>query len=155
MDTKTWTAQQRIDAFKEEFVREMMQDPHITDVRFFGSAQETWRWRHCHSNVDIIVEGDHIPKSVKLKGVRLVETLNYRYGLGLENLPIYHPTPFYVDNRFLEPLAEIVPRLAFVTMPIRSCFKHLGKAGKFPINHRNYWNSLDRVPKTLRDAMLF
>ena len=153
-DVTNWTAQQRIDAFKEEFVSEMMRDPHVTDVRFFGSAHETWRWRQGHSNVDIIVEGDHIPRDVKLGGVKLVEKLNYKYRLGLENTPFYHPTPFYIDSLVADPMSDILPRLKFITMPMRAVMKAIGKAGKWPVTHEDVWNHIDKLPKVVQNTLI-
>jgi len=153
-DTKTWTAKRKIDAFKEEFVEAMMRDPHITDVRFFGSAQETWRWRQGHSNVDIIVEGRHIPRSVKLKGVKLVEKLNYKYCLGLEKTPFYHPTPFYVDSLIADPLLDFLPKLKFITMPLRAVMKTIGKTGTYPVTHEDIWDNIEKLPKVLQNALI-
>jgi len=149
-----WTAQQRIDAFKEEYIKEMMSDPHITDVRFFGSAHETWRWRQSHSNVDIIVEGEGIPMDVRFKGVKLLEKLNYKYCLGLEKVPFYHPTPFYSDSLAAEGVGYIAPKIQFLTDPVRSVMKSLGSRGKWPISHGNYWKIVGDLPAPLRRVLI-
>jgi len=153
-DVATWTAQQKIDAFKEEYIREMMTDPHISDVRFCGSARETWRWRQGHSNVDIIVEGEDIPRDVKMKGIKLVESLNYKYCLGLEKVPFYHPTPLYVDNLIAESLGYLVPKIQFITDPVRSAMKSLGKRGDFPITHGAFWDRLDDLPRPVQNLLI-
>lgn len=153
-DITTWTAQQRIDAFKEEYTREMMSYPTITDVRFFGSAHETWRWKQAHSNVDIIVEGKNIPHDVKLKGVKLLEKLNYKYCLGLENVPFYHPTPFYNDSLVTDGIGALAPKVQFITEPIRSVMKSLGSRGKWPLSHGNYWKTVDELPAPLQKVMV-
>jgi len=153
-DVKEWTAQQKIDAFKKEYTRKMMSDPNITDVRFFGSAHETWRWRQGHSNVDIIIEGDHIPRDVKLKGLKLVGTLNYKYHLGLETTPFYHPTPFYIDSLVVDPVSDIAPRLKFITMPLRAVMKAIGKAGKWPVTHGDVWDNIDKLPRIMQDVLI-
>ena len=153
-DTKTRTAQQRIDAFKEEFIEVMMSDPHVTDVRFFGSAHETWRWRQGHSNVDIIVEGEDIPIDVRLKGVKLLEKLNYKYCLGLEKVPFYHPTPFYSDSLVADGVGYIAPKVQFLTDPVRSVMKSLGSRGKWPISHGNYWKIVNELPDPLQRVLI-
>jgi predicted nucleotidyltransferase len=153
-DVTNWTAQQRIDAFKEEFVSRMMRDPHVTDVRFFGSAHETWRWRQGHSNVDIIVEGEDIPMDVRLKGVKLLEKLNYKYCLGLEKVPFYHPTPFYSDSLAAEGIGYIAPKVQFLTDPVRSVMKSLGSRGKWPISHGNYWKIVNESPTPMQRVLI-
>jgi len=150
----TWTAKQKIDAFKKEYISVMMSDPHITDVRFFGSARETWRWRQAHSNVDIIVDGDHIPFDVKLKGVELLAKLNYKYCLGLEKVPFYHPTPFYGGNKLANMAGDIAPKIQRFTDPGRSLMKRLGEGGKWPINHGNYWKIVDELPGPLQRMLI-
>ncbi|MBI2862390.1 MAG: hypothetical protein HYX89_06200 [Chloroflexi bacterium] len=92
--------------FREAYRDEMLRKEGISEVVYFGPTKGPYweggklkKWEGGRSDLDIEVYGHSIiAVKVKVEGALLIEKLNYELGLRLEDVPLEHWTPFYMDN---------------------------------------------------------
>jgi len=72
--------------------------PGVFKVFYFGSTGLDIKYTPGKSDLNIIVFGNNIPGWVKKIGVLLIRDFNNKLRLGLDDTPIFHHTPIYVDS---------------------------------------------------------
>jgi hypothetical protein len=108
----------RIAKFREIYRAEMLREQSISAVKYFGTTEGPYweagrlkTWEAGKSDLDIKVYGHFIiPVRVKIEGVLFIERLNYELGLLLEDVPLEHWTPIYIDYSPCPPPLPPVPR---------------------------------------------
>jgi len=140
-----------IEGFKDMYRKEMLRRRGICKVEYFGSTKDSWRWEAGKSDLDIKVYGDDISGEVKIEGVLLVEELNYKFNLYVEDLPLQHWTPIYIDNspappplpplsrRQLDRLLEDELVRSF-TEALRELAKMTAVKVGWPLTYKDWWN---------------
>jgi len=113
-------------------------------VEYFGSTEDSRRWEKGKSDLDIFVYGDNIPLEVKAEGVLLVRELNYELDLGLEDVPIQHWTPIYIDSPVRLVLKAISEEgiIRYFTETLRSVMKGLSSTW-WPITYSEWWDTVE------------
>ena len=100
------TEDRRIVKFREIYRAEMLRRQRISGVEYFGTTNGPYweagkikKWEAGKSDLDIKVYGSFIiPLVVKVEGILFIERLNYDLGLQLDDVPLEHWTPFYMDD---------------------------------------------------------
>lgn len=156
----------KIEKFKRLYKAEMLSKRGIQRIEFFGSTEESDRWRF-GSDLDIKVYGtDIIPCDIKIEGILLIESLNYQLELGLEGVSMMHWTPIYIDDSlFPLPLPPLPPPLLPVTRReldrmledelvrvflefLRQIVRGFVEYDVWPLTHETYW----RLVRNMHDA---
>jgi hypothetical protein len=117
----------------------------VEEVRYLGSTEREFDWVPGESDLDMLVYGSAIPGEVERYGVLLIRDLNFELNLKLEDVPLKHPTPAYIDSPARTMLTLFAPSLRGFTKPIRQLFK------KYPplLTHRQFWEVVENLPSTL------
>jgi len=149
---------ERISRFRETYSREMLMKEGVSKVVYLGTTDgPKWEhevlkeWESGKSDLDIKVYSNGIiPGRVKIDGVLLIERLNYELDLGLEDVPLQHWTPIYIDyspcppplppapRKYVDQLSEEEVGKRF-TEGLRTQFKSFIKERGWPLKHKHWW----------------
>jgi hypothetical protein len=157
----------KISIFRETYSREMLAKAGISEVVYLGTTKEPkwengkWKeWTPGKSDLDIKVYGEGIiPGNVKIEGVLLVERLNYELNLMLEDTPLQHWTPIYIDDSPCPPPLLPLPRRLIdrlseeemgkkFTESLRMHFKSFIRENGWPMKHKHWW----MLARTMEEA---
>lgn len=133
----------RIDAFKVQYEKEVCGLPNVESVEFLGSCLESWRWRAGKSDPDIIVYGNGILPSTKIEATLLIQRLNSELSLGLDNVSLMHPTPFFIDSPARRVARQVIPHAQGFTEPLRTFLKTFGT----PLTYAGFWAAFQEMKK--------
>jgi hypothetical protein len=102
----------KIEKFREEYSEEMLKKEGVfSKIVYLGTTKGPYweagklkEWKAGESDLDIKVYGNGIiPVRWKIEGVLLIKELNDKLDLRLENVPLEHWTPFYIDDSLCAP----------------------------------------------------
>ncbi len=136
---------EKIEAFKKRYKKFMVNRQGVTDVEFFGSTKESFRWISGKSDLDIIVYGWNISSKTKIEGILFIEKLNYLLHLKLENVLVGHPTPIYIDSPQRYFLISFIGFSRFITDPARFLIKRNFNEKIYPFTYRSLWNYIKKL----------
>ncbi len=133
---------EKIEAFKLEYREKMLKMKGIHEVHYFGSTEETDKWVSGKSDLDILVYGNNIPSRTKIYGVLLIEKLNNKLNLKLDDVTAGHPTPIYLDSPQRLLTFKLIQQTRFITNTARIAAKSLLSREKLFFNYRTLWNAV-------------
>lgn len=158
---------EKIKKFRETYQKEMLRRRGISQVVYLGTTEGPKReagklkeWEAGKSDLDIKVYGQGIiPGATKIEGVLLIEKLNYELDLRLENVPLQHWTPLYIDASPCPPPLPPIPRWCLdrlskeeigrkFTEGLRKHVKSFVKERGWPLKHEHWW----MLAKLMKDA---
>ena len=143
------TVIESVEIFKDKYMKIMAEKRGVNRVEYFGSTQESQRWKKGESDLDIYILGDNISVDVKVQGVLLIRNLNYELSLDLDNVPFQHWTPIYIDSthrRYLKELTEDQLIKQHIR-ELRSFAKNFTTKGLWPITYSEWWNLVEFANK--------
>jgi predicted nucleotidyltransferase len=135
--------------FKLLFEEKMLSQPGVEKISYLGSTEREFDWVPGESDLDILVYGSAIPGDVKRYGILLIRDLNFELNLRLEDVPLEHPTPAYIDSPARTMLTLFAPALRGFTEPIRQLFKKYPP----PLTHREFWELVENLPPPLTQLL--
>jgi hypothetical protein len=161
------TDREKVTRFREMYKTQMLTREGVSQVLYLGTTEgPRWErevlkeWESGRSDLDIKVYGDGIiPGRVKIEGVLLIERLNYELDLRLEDVPLQHWTPIYVDyspcppplppvpRRYIDHLSEEEVGRKF-TEGLRTHFKGFITERGWPLKHKHWW----MLARTMKEA---
>ncbi len=149
---------EKINKFREIYKNEILTLPGVSEVLYLGTTKgpkwekgELREWVSGRSDLDIMVYGDGIISGgVKIEGVLLIEKLNYELNLKLEDVPLQHWTPIYIDDSPCPPPLPPFPRRCIdhlsekemgkkFTEGLRTHFKGFVRENGWPVKHKHWW----------------
>ena len=162
---------EKINRFREIYKNEMLTAEGISQVVYLGTTEgPKWvqgqlrEWESGSSDLDIKVYGHGvIPGRVKVEGVLLIEKLNYELNLKLEEVPLQHWTPIYIDDspcplplppvprRYIDHLSKEDIGRKF-TEGLRRHFKDFIEERGWPLKHKHWWMLARLMKETEKKA---
>jgi len=132
--------------------------PGVFKVFYFGSTGLDIKYTPGKSDLNIIVFGNNIPGWVKKIGVLLIRDFNNKLRLGLDDTPIFHHTPVYVDSPSRMGAMLVLFKTSKFMEYIRLMAKQYGFKAKYPNGfiptYSLYWRIVEKIPDDIAKIIL-